>query len=144
VLTESGKGFPEPSIEFPATAAPGSVQEAVLTVKNPGPGDIPSLFVTFVLVGPGSPGQEFPRPILNGGPRGKDPNVISISPEPVAVDEQGINYRFEGLPEGEEVTIEFRVKVPMERGPAANSVTVSDGEDVERARGVRLETVVEG
>jgi hypothetical protein len=143
-LTESGKGFPEPSIEFPAVSPPGSVQKAVLTVKNPGPGNIDALLVTFVLAAPASPGANFPVPLLNGGPKGKDPNVVSISPKPVGVDETGINYRFGPLPEGGETTITFEIRVPDEAGPAANSVTVSDGAEIERARGVRLQTDVQG
>jgi hypothetical protein len=142
-LTEAGNGFPEPSIEFPAVSAPGSVQTAVLTVKNPGPGDMDSLFVTFVVASPGAAGEDLPVPIANGGPRGKDPNVISITPEPVGVDAVGVNYRFAGLPEGDETTITFELRVPEKIGPAANAVIVSDGAERERARGVRLETQVE-
>lgn len=143
-LTESGKGYPIPSIEFPETSAPGSVQKAVLTVKNPGPGDINALLVTFVLAAPASPGENFPVPLLNGGPNGKDPNVLSITPKPIAVDRTGINYRFGALPEGGETTITFEIRVPDKIGPAGNSVTVSDGEEIQRARGVRLETRVQG
>jgi hypothetical protein len=143
-LTPSGKGYPQPSIEFPANSPPGSVQKAVLTIKNPGPGDIPIVFVTFVYAAPASPGESFPVPILNGGPGGKDPNVVSIDPKPVAVDQQGINYRFGSLAVGDTMTITFTVRVPDRAGPAANSVTVSDGEEIDRARGVRLETDVQG
>ncbi|MEA2499298.1 MAG: hypothetical protein QOH26_1703 [Actinomycetota bacterium] len=141
-LTASGKGFPKPSIEFPATSPSGSVQTAVLTIENPGPGDIDSLFVTFVLASPLA-GEDLPAPIANGGPGGKDPNVISISPKPVAVDATGVNYRFEALAEGETTTITFELRVPDQPGPAANSVLVSDGAEIERARGVRLQTEVE-
>ena len=141
-LTEAGHGFPRPSIEFPATAPAGSVQTAVLTIENPGPGDIDSLFVTFVLASPMG-GGDIPMPIANGGPGGRDPNVVSISPKPVGVDDAGVNYRFEGLPEGESTEITFELRVPERPGIAANSVVVSAGEEIERARGVRLQTEVE-
>ncbi|MEA2461221.1 MAG: hypothetical protein QOH90_1398 [Actinomycetota bacterium] len=143
-LTSSGKGYPRPTIEFPAVTAPGSEQKAVLTIENPGPGDIPVLLVTFVMAAPASPGQGFPVPIVNGGPGGKDPNVVSIDPEPDAVDARGVNYRFGALPEGETTSITFTLRVPKEAGPAGNAITVSDGSEVERARGVRLQTNVEG
>ena len=143
-VTEAGNGFPEPTVEFPANSSPGSTQSAVLTVENPGPGDMTSVFVTFMVASPAAAGEEFPTPIANGGPKGDDPNVLSVSPEPEAVDSTGITYRFPALPEGEELTVTFELRIPEEPGPAANAIIVSDGSERERARGVRLQTEVEG
>ncbi len=143
-LTETGKGYPRPSIAFPAASEPGSVQDAVLRIENPGPGDIPSLLVTFLQSSPAAPGEPLPTRIARGGPEGKDKALVSVTPEPAGVDAAGVVYRFGPLPEGEDTTITFRFKVPQVRGPAGNSVLVSDGQDIERARGVRMQTEVGG
>lgn len=143
--TEDPKaGFPVPTVEFPPTAAPGSVQEAVLHVRNPGSEDIKALLVTFVAASPAAAGEPLPNPIVSGGPGGDDPAVRSIEPEPEATDDLGVVYRFGPLAAEAETTIRFRLAVPTERGPAGNSVLVADGEDPQRARGVRVQTEVGG
>jgi hypothetical protein len=138
-LSPSGKGEPELGIEFPASAAPGSVHTARLRVTNPGPGDISRVAVSFALVGAPA-AQGLPAPVVDAGrPRA----VVSVSPRPTSVSPDGVVYRFGALPEGGSMTIEFGLRVPRRRGLAANSVTVYDDVDPSRARGVRLETTVE-
>lgn len=143
-LTPSGKGLPRVSITFPGVSAPGSVQEAVLNVINPGPGDLERISVTFVRVGPSAPGQPLPQPIVDAAAGVGNEAVVSVDPKPRAVSDDGVVYVFDGIPEGGSLRITFRLKVPVQEGIAANSVTVSDATDLERAAGVRLETVVQG
>ena len=139
-LSESGKGLPQVTVEFPDEADPGSVHRAALDVANPGPGDMASVVVTFARVG--APAVEgLPNPIVDPG-RGPDSGtVVSVEPRPTAASPD-VMYRFGPLAEGRSTTITFDLEVPRLPGPAANSVTVSDGDDPGRARGVRLETLV--
>jgi hypothetical protein len=140
-LSPSGKGLPQVVVDFPATSDPGSVHTARLGVTNPGPGDIERLAVSFALVG--APAAEgLPTPVVDATRRGRSAGVLAVSPRPTSVSSNGSVYRFSALPEGEALTIEFRLRVPRVAGGAANSVTVYDEVDPSRARGVRLETTV--
>ena len=127
------------SLDFPASLGAGEEATATLEVENPGP-DIGTLTVAFALLG----GADLPQPLIGFGAKGENPSVVSVEPEPTGVSQDGVVYRFDALPEGETVTIEFVLRAPVRRGSYANSVTVSDGEDVERSRGVPLRTQVEG
>jgi hypothetical protein len=135
-VTPSGKGLPQVEVEFPANAPAGSVTNATFTVTNPGPGDMTGVAITFARVG------NF-YPIVDVASGGENPAVVSVDPEPTHVDRAGVVYRFGGLPEGESAVYRFGLVVPQRRGQAANSVTVSAAEDLERIRGLRLETVVQ-
>jgi hypothetical protein len=141
-LSESGQGLPVVSIDFPATASPHSVHPAALRVVNPGPGDIARLVVAFARVG--APAAEgLPHPLVDPGRSGESGSVMGVTPRPASVSEDGVVYRFGPLAEGRSVVIRFRVRVPRAPGPAANSVTIYDDVDPGRARGVRLETIVQ-
>lgn len=144
-LTESGKGRPYVEVSFPATASPGSVHDARVTVTNPGPGDIARLLVSFTLVGVP---DETPVPLVAPA-LGRNRTVVSVTPSPVAVADDGTVYSFGEpgaafLPVEETKTIVFRLQVPERTGVAANSVTAYDGEDPTRARGDLLRTEVGG
>jgi hypothetical protein len=134
-VTSSGRGLPGAIVEFPEEARARSVQTAAFRISNPGPGAISSLAVAFARVGND-------RPIVDSGARGRNEAVVEVDPEPLTVDQAGVVYRFEGLDEGDSLEISFRLRIPDVRGPAANSVTVYAAEDLERVRGLRLETVV--
>lgn len=134
-LTDSGEGLPRVEVDFPASGPPGSVQTAVITVSNPGPGDMSGVAVTFARVG------NF-YPIVDGGARSENDAVVSVDPPPRSIDASGVVYRFGALPEGGSATFTFELRLPDRRGPAANSLTVSAAEDLERFRGLRLETDV--
>jgi hypothetical protein len=147
-LTESGEGKPEITVEFPAEVPAGSTQEAIFTVTNPGPGAIDVLAIAFARLGD----PKLPQPIVDVAPRGRSA-VLEIDPKPRAVSSDGVVYAFgtsEGeagepiLGEGESLEITFRLSMPATPGPAGNSVQAYDGEDVDRARGVRLETEILG
>jgi hypothetical protein len=133
--SESEASRPQVAIDFPASSTPGSVQTMTLTVTNPGPEPMSTVLVTFTRVG-------MDGPIVDAASGGDNPAVASVDPEPLRVDEAAVVYHFDGLAEGESATISFRLKVPLERGVAANSVQVSDGANPDRVRGVRLETEV--
>jgi hypothetical protein len=142
-LTDTGKGRPLVEVDFPASAAAGSIQTVTLTITNPGPGDMTSLLVTFTLVGAPSAGGSA-RPIVGVGARGANPSITEIDPEPLAVSDDGVVYQFEGLDVDESTAIEFSVRMPDDLGPAANAITVSDSQELDRARGVRIETTITG
>jgi hypothetical protein len=141
-VTPSGKGRPELTLDFPATSSPGSTQAARLAVANPGPEPMTSLVVAFLRVGPAQ-GGELPEPIVDGAARQQNPAIVDIEPEPRAVSQAAVEFTFDGLAEGESTTITFRLRVPRTLGEAANSITVYDGSDANRARGIRLQTMVE-
>jgi hypothetical protein len=141
-VTPTGKGRPDLSLKFPATSSPGSTQAATLTVVNPGPEPMTSLVVAFLRVGPAQ-GGELPKPIVDGAAQHQNPAIVDIEPEPRAVSQAAVEFTFDGLAEGESTTITFRLTVPRTVGEAANSITVYDGSDASRARGIRLQTVVE-
>ena len=138
-LTAQGKGLPELSLDFPATAAPGSVETAVLTVDNPGPADMSAIVVAFSRLGD----PALPVPIVEvAGPGQEDP-VRSVDPKPTAVSRDGAIYTFGPLDEGGTMTIRFELAIPEVEGKVGNAVQVYDGREPDRARGVRLETKVE-
>jgi hypothetical protein len=146
-LTESGQGKPEITVEFPPEVPGGSTQEAIFTVTNPGPGAINVLAIAFARLGD----PKLPQPIVDVAPRGRSA-VLEIDPEPRAVSRDGVVYAFgmaggEAEPilrVGESLEITFRLSMPVTPGPAGNSVQAYDGNQVERARGVRLETEILG
>jgi hypothetical protein len=135
-LTPGGKGLPQIDVDFPASVPAGSVASAVFTVTNPGPGEMDGISITFARVGNY-------YPIVDVASGRENPAVAAVEPEPDNVDRAGVVYRFGGLEEGEGGVYEFRLVLPDRSGPVANSVTVSASEDVDRIRGLRLETVVE-
>lgn len=142
-LTESGKGYPELSITFPETAKVSAEAEAVLTIENPGPGDIDTLAVAFATIAPSPGTRELPLPIVGIGSGKANPAIVAVDPEPRAISQDGVVYTFDGLEEGASTDITFTLKMPVRPGIAANSVQVYDGRDIERARGIRLQTTVE-
>lgn len=142
-LTDSGKGKPVVSVDFPGQVAPGSVHDAVLEVSNPGPGDMDIVAVAFALVGPSAGQRDFPEALVGLGSDGRNRAVQDVSPQPRGVAEDGVVYTFDGLGEGESMTITFSLEAPQATGPAANSIQVYDGREIDRAAGVRLETLVE-
>lgn len=143
-VTESGKGKPVLSIEFPESVERGSTATAALTVENPGPGDMGSVVVAFAPVGVAAASGPLPAELVPLAASDENPAVASIDPKPRDVSGDGVVYVFDGLAEGETREISFDIRVPDEPGPAANSVSVYAGEDASRIRGLRLETVVTG
>ena len=139
-VTEGGRGKPELTLSFPETAAPGSIQTAELTVTNPGPGDMGSLVVAFSRLGD----PKLPVPVVDVTTRDGEGAVDDVEPQPAAVSPDGIVYTFGGLPEGDSTTITFRLRMPVDQGLAGNAILVYEGQDPDRARGVRLETEVGG
>ena len=138
-LTAEGKGLPQLSLEFPASAAPGSVQTAVLTIDNPGPAEMSAIVVAFSRLGD----PALPLPVVEvAGPGQEDP-VRSVEPRPNAVSRDGSIYTFGPLAEGGTMTIRFELAIPETEGKVGNAVQVYDGREPDRARGVRLETEVE-
>ena len=137
-------GRPEISVDFPETSDPGSVQTAMFTIRNPGPNEMQSIFLSFARVGPAEGGGELPMPIVDVGARHENPAIVSISPEPDAASIDAVVFRFGGLDVGESMTISFELLLGDSPGPAANSVTAYPGEEPERAKGVRLDTEVGG
>jgi hypothetical protein len=143
-VPEGVAGRPEVSVEFPATSEPGSVQTATFTIRNPGPNEMQSIFLSFARVGPAEGGGQLPLPIVDAGAQHENLAIVSISPEPDATSIEGVVFRFGGLAVGETMTVTFELMVPDTIGPAANSVTAYPGEEPERAKGVRLDTQVGG
>ena len=140
-LTEGGEGKPELALSFPETTTSGSIEVAELTILNPGPGEMESLVVAFSRLGD----PQLPPPIVDASPqRGRDGVVQDVSPAPRAVSPDGIIYTFDGIGEGEQLVVEFSLRIPVIDGPAGNAILVYEGQDPERARGVRLETEVGG
>lgn len=142
--TESGKGFPRLSVDIPETVEAGAGLTAELTVDNPGPGDMDGVVVAFAPIGPAQGENELPTLLVGfSAEDGENPSIISVDPEPQGIGQGGVVYRFGPLAEGESTVISFTLKAPVVPGTAANSVQVYDSTDVARARGVRLQTVVE-
>ena len=139
-LTESGEGKPLVWVEFPPSVEPDSNEVASVEIENPGPGDMDAVLVTFAVLG----ASDLPDALVGFGAGGENPSIVGVEPEPVSVSQDGVVYRFEGLDEGESMTVEFTIRTPALPGRYANSVTASDGSDLERAKGVPLETRVEG
>jgi hypothetical protein len=146
-LTESGRGKPDIAVEFPARVPAGSTQEATFTITNPGPGAIDVLAIAFARLGD----PKLPQPIVEVAPRGEGA-VLEIEPDPMAVSRDGVVYAFgssggesePALGVGDSLEIIFTLAMPRTPGPAGNSVQAYDGDEVERARGVRLETEILG
>jgi hypothetical protein len=140
--TASGLGLPQVSVDFPATSAPGSTHVARLHVTDPGPGNMSSVVVAFSRTGPSPGASALPPPIVDVGFAGSNAAISAIHPRPVAVSPDGVVYRFRGLAVGKSTTISFTLKVPRTPGVVANAMVVYDGGHTDRARGVRLQTVV--
>jgi hypothetical protein len=140
--TASGLGLPQVSVEFPANSAPGSTHVAKLHVTDPGPGDMSSVVVAFSRTGPSPGATALPPPIVEVGFNGSNAAISAIRPRPVAVSADGVVYRFGSLGVGKSTTISFTLKVPRTPGVLANAMVVYDGGHTDRARGVRLQTVV--
>lgn len=140
VLTEAGEGYPELAIEFPETTTPGATETAVLMISNPGPGDMESIVVAFSRLGD----PALPAPLVDVEGPNQDGAVKNVTPEPTAVSPDGITYTFGGVDEEETMTIEFELVVPRVDGVAGNAILVYEGQDPNRARGVRLRTEVGG
>ena len=141
-LSESGKGIPTLTVEFPETVTAGATEDLVLVVTNPGPGDMDSVFIAFTHVG--VPGSGLGNALVPFGADGENPAIADISPEPDSVSQDGSVYRFPRLAEGDSTTITFSVIVPVVRGAAANSVQVYDGSELDRGIGKRVATTVQG
>lgn len=137
--SDEERGRPALSLDFPSSTAPGSVETADLTVTNPGPEPMSSIVVAFSRLGDPS----LPAPIVDVAPPKGEGAVKNVTPEPTGSSE-GIIFTFDGLKDGESTTISFDLVMPVEDGPAGNAILVYDGQDTERARGVRLETEVGG
>ena len=143
-LTEDGRGKPVLSIEFPDTVAPGESATATLTVENPGPGDMSSVVVAFATVGVAAASGPIPADLVPISSSRDNPAVAEVTPAPESVSRDGVVYVFEGLEEGATAEILFEIVAPDQAGTAANSVSVYDGAETDRIRGVRLETLVTG
>lgn len=138
-LTESGKGKPVVTVQFPDSAAPGDVVTASIHVENPGPGDMQPIVVSFTRVGDPS----LPLPIVE--PRRKliDAGIEDIRPEPTGASPTDSTFTFDGVAEGGETTIEFDLRIPEDgKGTMGNVVQVYDGVEIDRARGARIEIEV--
>lgn len=138
--TESGESKPVLSIEFPPSVEASSEHVASLEIENPGPGDLDAVVVSFALLG----ASDLPDALVGFGAKNQNPSIVDIDPKPRAVSLDGVVYTFDGIPETESMTIEFTIRAPVLPGRYANSVTVADGADPSRARGIPLETRVEG
>ena len=143
-LTETGKGKPLLSVEFPERVSSGAVETATFTVENPGPGEMDSVVVAFATAGVAGASGPLPVELVPITTTSENPRVESVAPEPRDVSEDGVLYVFDGLGEGESLEISFDIRVPDEPGPAANSVSVYAGEDADRIKGLLLQTVVTG
>lgn len=143
-LTETGKGRPVLSVEFPEEAAPGAVETATLTVENPGPGDIEILTVAFAGVGVPAASGPLPADLVPVTTTPDNPAVASVEPEPQKVSNDGVVYYFGRLGEGDTTEIAFDLVLPKTPGPVASSVSVYDAREIDRIRGVRLATAIRG
>ena len=137
-LTETGAGKPQLTAEFPETASSGDVVTAAIEVTNPGPQDMDSIVVSFVRVGDPS----LPEPIVEPRKGRLQSGIEDIRPEPQGQSPADATYAFEGIPEGQTVTLEFDLRIPEGPGTFGNSVQVYDGAEVGRAAGIRLEIEV--
>lgn len=138
-LTDTGKGRPVVTAEFPEAAAAGDVVTAAIHVENPGPGDIQPIVVAFTRVGDPS----LPLPIVEPRRGLQEAGIEDIRPEPQGASPQDSTFTFAGVLEGESTTIEFDLRIPEDaEGTVGNVVQVYDGADIDRARGVRIETTV--
>lgn len=143
-LTEAGKGKPVLGLDFPETLAAGATATAMLTVENPGPGDMSSLVVAFASVGAPAAEGSLPADLVPVTTSSENPAIASITPEPNDISPDGVVYVFDGIAEGSSVEISFEIVAPDDRGRFANSVSVYDGQETDRVAGLRLETLVTG
>lgn len=143
-VSESGKGLPVLEAEFPEAVTRGSTATATLTVENPGPGDMSAVVVAFASVGVAAASGPIPVDLVPITTTRDNPAIESVTPEPQSVSDDGVIYVFDGLEEGGTMEISFVIRAPLETGPAANSVSVYSGDEADRIRGLRLETVVRG
>lgn len=147
-VTETGKGRPQVSVEFPERTEPGEVYDAVLTISNPGPGDMNTIAIAFATIAPTPGAQEMPLPLIGPGRNETNPSIVAIQPEPSGVSTDAVVFTFREidgaprLPEGESIEITFSIRVPVTAGVAGASVQVYDGQEIDRASGVRLQTSV--
>jgi hypothetical protein len=147
-VTETGKGRPQVSVEFPERTEPGEIYDAILTVSNPGPGDMNTIAVAFATIAPTPGAQEMPLPLIGLGRNETNPSIVSVQPEPSGVSSDAVVFTFREidgsprLPQGESITITFSIRVPVTAGIAGASVQVYDGQEIDRASGVRLQTSV--
>lgn len=135
-------GDPFIAVDFPATVEPGGEADAIFTISNPGPQDIDSLIIAFARVGPSPGSYELPNPIVDPGQDEMNPNIVAIDPDPIATSPDAVLFRFEGLAEGEEMTITFTFRIPDVAGEVANSVTAYAADDPSRAQGIRVSAQV--
>jgi hypothetical protein len=140
--TTSGLGLPQVSVTFPAASKPGATHVARLHVSNPGPGRMSSIVVSFSRTGPSPGASALPPPIVDVGFAQSNAAITAIRPRPNGVSPDGVVYTFDALAVGSSTTIAFTLKVPKTPGVVANAVIVYDGGHTDRARGVRLQTVV--
>lgn len=143
-LTESGKGRPLVDVEFPDAVDPGSTTTATVTVENRGPGDMGTVVVAFAAVGVAAASGPLPQQLVPPASARDNPAIGAIAPEPRSVSGDGVVYVFGRLEEDATMEIEFEIVAPSTPGPAASSVSVYDGAEADRIRGVRLETLVKG
>ncbi|HEX2196901.1 MAG TPA: hypothetical protein VHJ76_08240 [Actinomycetota bacterium] len=129
-------------LEIPDTASPGEVVTAELTVENPGPEEMRNVVVAFATVGVAAASGPIPNELVPVTTTADNPAVESVEPSPSSVSDDGVVYVFGGLDAGEETTITFELRVPEQPGPAANSLSVYEGDDTERISGLLLQTVV--
>lgn len=139
-----GPGLPELAVQFPEYSKGGEIQEAVLTISNPGPEPFTGISVAFVRVGPGPQGGPLPRPIVDGIAQTSNGAVVSVSPKPLGTSIDGIAFNFGPLAEGDDRTIRFKLRLPVQPGEAANSILVYDSRNTDRIKGIRLSTIVRG
>ena len=137
----SGEIDPVVSASFPANVESGAVETARVTVRNSSASDIANLFVSFSQLGTAG-GADLPTPIVGGITSHGGSPVLSIDPKPSASG-GGVRFGFGELPAGEELEVEFELRMPEQTGPAANSIVVYDGSVPDRAGGTKIETIVE-
>lgn len=141
-VTDTGKGLPRLTVEFPPEVKPGSVHDLTITVDNPGPGDMASFLIAFGTVGVGGEVVVAQPLLVAGPPGGQSPSVLAVEPEPVEVEQAGLVFKFGPLDEGASTTVIFSIKAPATVGTYANSVQAYDAQAIDRIRGARVQTKV--
>ena len=148
-LTESGLAKPVVTLEFPQRVDAGSTTELTVNVTNPGPGEMTSFSIAFLVVAVGggrgnaqSLVAPAPAPERLGTEQEVSPSIASIEPTPVDVGESGLVFRFGPLGEEESASVGFEIVAPTEPGNYANSLQVYDSRVIDRIGAVKLETEV--
>jgi hypothetical protein len=136
-VTPAG-GLPVLSLDLADPVTAGSIEPVTLTIENPGPEDMDSVVVAFSRLGD----PDLPLPLVDVAARGKEGPVVDVSPSPNGTSPDRVVYTFDGIDEGDSLTLEFRVRIPETPGFYGNAVQVYEGSHPDRARGVRLETHV--